>query len=93
MPTNVNGFFQSMFRAGDSSDIRQLQQPRGNADTERVIRTIKEDLVWTREFDSVAAFEIALKRWQKAYNEDYPHSSLGYMTPYEYERWFKASAV
>ena len=77
--------------------IRQIfasySNPKGNADTERVIRTIKEDLVWIKEFDSVAKFEAALKQWQKAYNEDYPHSSLGYMTPYEYERWFYASAA
>ena len=27
--------------------------PKGNADTERVIRTLKEDLVWTREWTSL----------------------------------------
>jgi len=77
--------------------IRQIfasyNNPKGNAETERVIRTIKEDLVWIREFESVAAFEAALKMWQKAYNEDIPHSSLGCMTPYEYERWFKVPAA
>ena len=41
----------------------------------------------------ISDFEKALNRWQKEYNEDYPHSSLGYMTPYEYERWFQASAA
>ena len=87
----------AFFKACSELGIRQIfasyNNPKGNADTERVIRTIKEDLVWIREFDSVAAFEAALKMWQKAYNEDFPHSSLGYMTPYEYERWFKASAA
>ena len=77
--------------------IRQIfasySNPKGNADTERVIRTIKEDLIWTKEYNSTAIFENALKQWVKAYNEDYPHSSLGYMTPYEYERWFNASAA
>jgi transposase InsO family protein len=67
--------------------------PKGNADTERVIRTIKEDLIWSKEFDNVSEFESALKQWQVNYNSDYPHSSLGYMTPYEYERWFNASAA
>ena len=52
-----------------------------------------EDPVWSREFDAVADFEKALNIWQKEYNEDYPHSSLGHMTPYEYERWFQASAA
>jgi len=67
--------------------------PKGNADTERMMRTIKEDLVWPREFDSFASFQMALSDWIRAYNEDYPHSSIGYMTPYEYERWFNASAA
>ena len=87
----------AFFKACSELSIHQIfasySNPKGNADTERVIRTIKEDLVWTKEFDSVAEFEAALKQWKKAYNEDYPHSSLGYMTPYEYERWFNASAA
>jgi transposase InsO family protein len=59
--------------------------PRGNADTERVIRTIKEDLVWPREWDNVYEFKDALEKWIKDYNEDFPHSSLNYMTPAEFE--------
>ena len=69
-----------------------LQFPDGIKDA-ACVRTIKEDLIWTKEYDSTAIFENALKQWVKAYNEDYPHSSLGYMTPYEYERWFNASAA
>lgn len=65
--------------------------PKGNADTERVIRTIKEDLVWPREFDSIQEFEAALKNWINDYNEDFPHSALNYQTPCAYERWFYAS--
>ena len=65
--------------------------PKGNADTKRVIRTLKEDLVWPREFDIVQAFAAALKQWVKDYNEDFPHSALNYETPCDYERWFYAS--
>ena len=32
-------------------------------------------------------------KWVKDYNEDFPHMSLGYMTPYAYEQWFKAASV
>ncbi len=60
--------------------------PKGNADTERVIRTMKEDLVWPREFESVNKLEKAISKWIIDYNEDYPHSSLGYMTPCEFEQ-------
>ena len=67
--------------------------PKGNTDAKRVIRTIKEDFGGIKEFDSVAKFEAALKQWQKACNEDLPHLSPGHMIPYEYERWFYASAA
>lgn len=67
--------------------------PRGNADTERVIRTIKEDLIWTKEYSGFNELESAIAEWVVNYNEDFPHSSLGYMTPYEYERWFNAAAA
>ncbi|HPO52477.1 MAG TPA: integrase core domain-containing protein, partial [bacterium] len=60
--------------------------PKGNADTERVIRTLKEDLVWTREWTSPYAFREELVAWINRYNQDYPHSSLGYMTPVEFEQ-------
>lgn len=59
--------------------------PKGNANTERVIRTMKEDLVWPREWRSFSQLETSLSRWIKEYNEDYPHSSLAYQTPSEWE--------
>lgn len=60
--------------------------PKGNADTERVIRTIKEDLVWPNDFECPNHLQQALAKWIHAYNTDYPHSALGYATPCEYER-------
>jgi transposase InsO family protein len=66
--------------------------PKGNADTERVIRTIKEDLVWPRDWSSFGELEGALGKWIAEYNALYPHSALGYDTPVEYEQWFIAAA-
>jgi putative transposase len=59
--------------------------PKGNADTERVIRTIKEDLIWPNDFATPFDLEAALDKWVNDYNTDYPHSSLNYKTPCEYE--------
>jgi transposase InsO family protein len=71
-------------------EIKQIftsyNNPKGNADTERVIRTIKEDFVWIREFSSPFEFTEGFKKWVKNYNNDYPHSSLNYSTPSEYEK-------
>ncbi|MCP4269136.1 MAG: transposase [Candidatus Brocadiaceae bacterium] len=71
-------------------EIKQIfasnNNPKGNADTERVIRTIKEDFVWVREFSSLFEFAETFKEWVENYNNDYQHSSLDYSTPSEYEK-------
>ena len=67
--------------------------PKGNADTERVMRTIKEDLIWIREFESPFELDKALNQWVIKYNTVFPHSSLGYRTPQEYENLYQAEGV
>lgn len=71
-------------------EIKQIfasyNNPKGNADTERVMRTIKEDFIWVREFSSPIEFTEAFNRWVEAYNNDYPHSSLSYRTPCQFEK-------
>ena len=71
-------------------EIKQIftsyNNPKGNAETERLIRTIKEDLVWIKEFYCPFEFEQALKHWIEDYNTDYPHSALHYLTPSQFEK-------
>ena len=55
--------------------------PNGNSDTERVMRTIKEDIVWCYDWDNPFDFEIALNKWINNYNTDYPHQALNNLTP------------
>jgi putative transposase len=59
--------------------------PKGNAETERMIRTIKEDLVWPNDFGSPFELQSALDKWVNGYNTDFPHFSIGYKTPCGYE--------
>jgi len=83
-PTSVK--YMAACRALEIKQIfTSYNNPKGNADTERVIRTIKEDLIWPNEWTSFQQLENALSRWVKDYNTDYPHSSLGYQTPEQYE--------
>ena len=71
----------------DLLDIEQIftsyNNPKGNADTERVIRTIKEDLVYINEFMDRKEFRDAFQKWVDKYNFEYPHSALKYLTPYQ----------
>ena len=70
-------------------EIRQIftsySNPKGNADTERCLRTLKEDLIWPNEWFSFQQLHAALGRWVMAYNTDFPHSALKYRTPQQYE--------
>ena len=60
--------------------------PKGNADTERVMRTRKEECLWRSEWTSPLALMRALDRWIAHDNEHYLHSSLGYQSPKPFER-------
>jgi transposase InsO family protein len=57
----------AFMRACAALGIRQAftsySNPKGNADTERFLRALKEELVWLREWSSPAAFFVALDRW------------------------------
>ena len=66
--------------------LTSYSNPKGNADTERMMRTIKEDLVYVNEFQSVSQFRDKFDEWANWYNEKYPHSANKYKSPYQVER-------
>jgi len=65
--------------------------PKGNADTERVFRTMKEELLWLREWTSPFELADALSSWITSYNQSYLHSSLGYKSPNQFEEEYRFS--
>ena len=65
--------------------------PKGNADTERVIRTLKEEGLWLQEWTCPFALVSALAAWIDDYNAQYLHSALGYTPPRQFEREYYAS--
>jgi putative transposase len=67
--------------------------PKGNADTERVFRTMKEELLWLREWTSPFELADALGRWIEYYNAKYLHSALGYKAPNKFEEEYQNSQV
>lgn len=56
-------------------------RPTGNAVVERFIRTMKEEVVWLRDWESADELRTALAAWVKRYNERRPHQSLAWKTP------------
>ncbi len=68
--------------------------PKGNADTERLIGTVKEELCWLREWSSVAELAVEMEKFVEYFNESYLHSALGYKTPNDFENeWFKNNRI
>jgi putative transposase len=60
--------------------------PQGNANTARVMRTLKEACLWLQEWTSPFALIRALEVWITDYHEHYLHSALGYQSPSQFER-------
>lgn len=80
-PTS-SSFIRDMATLG----IKQIFTSKGNGDTERVMGTIKQEVIWINEFGSVKEGEEKIGRWIEVdYNKLYVHSELGYISPEEYE--------
>jgi len=88
-PTSVK-FMKETSLLGIKQIFASYDNPKGNADTERVIRKLKEDLVWPREFENIYEFKDALCKLVNDYNTDFPHSSLNYLTPVKFEEIYLA---
>ncbi len=67
-------------------------EPRENGYAERLMRTIKEEEVDLSEYQDFADATLQMGRFlEDVYNAKRIHSSLGYLTPVEFEAAFRAS--
>ena len=55
-------YMKVCFDLGIKQIFTSWSNPKGNADTERVIRTLKEDLVWPKTLNHPFHFQRALAR-------------------------------
>jgi putative transposase len=58
-----------------------VREPEGNGCVERFIRTLKENLLWVRRFDTVEELRLALLAFQAIYNQTWIVERHGYQTP------------
>jgi len=92
-PTSTS-FMRDMRTLGIEQIFTSYDNPKGNADTERMIRTIKEELIWVNEFSSLEEARKKIGRWIEVdYNKLYVHSELGYRSPEEFEAWYYEEAL
>ena len=66
---------------GDRSFASFVRQPEGNGVAERFIRTLKENLLWVRTFDTIEELRAALVKFATRYNETWLVARHGYRTP------------
>ncbi len=58
-----------------------VREPEGNGCAERFIRTLKENPLWVRRFDTVEELRQALLEFQRLYNQSWIVERHGYRTP------------
>ena len=46
-----------------------------------MIRTMKEEFFWLKEWENERELSLELDKWVEYYNQNYLHSALGYKTP------------
>jgi transposase InsO family protein len=88
-PTSVS-FMRDVASLGIGQAFTSYSNPKGNADTERLMRTLKEELVWLREWSWVEELARAVAEFVEEFNQHYLHSALGYKTPNKFEEQWLA---
>jgi putative transposase len=66
---------------GITSSPACVREPEGNGCAERFIRTLKENLLWRKTFDTVEALRLARHAFQRQYNETWLIGRHGYKAP------------
>lgn len=78
---------------GIESSPAFVRAPEGNGCAERFIRTLKEQLLWVRPFETVEELRLALHAWLKVYNERWLIERHGHRAPAQVRRELLASSV
>ena len=92
-PTSVS-FMRDMASLGIEQIFTTYDNPKGNADTERMMRTIKEEVIWLNEFETLEQAKVTIGRWiENDYNRLYVHSALGYRSPEEFEALYNQNKL
>ncbi len=69
-------------------------KPWQNGKDERFNGTVRDECLNMHLFSSVAEAQVRLEVFRQPYNEERPHSRLGYRTPLEYKHaWMEAQAT
>ena len=82
----ADDFQQAVAFFGIESSPSFVREPEGNGVAERVIRTLKENLLWVRSFDTIEALRLALLEFKRTYNEHWMLERYDYRSPAQVRR-------
>ena len=71
---------------GAKSSPSFVRAPEGNGCSERFIRTLKENLLWVKIFDTIEKLQAALRKFKENYNEEWLIPRHGHRTPNQFRR-------
>jgi putative transposase len=84
-PTSL-AFMQACATLAIQQAFTSDNHPKGHADTERGMRTLKEECLWLHEWTCPFVLVRVLEAWSNDDNGHYWHSALGYKPPKQFER-------
>jgi putative transposase len=89
----ISSDFQSEIRfLGIESSPAFVRSPEGNGCVERAIRTLKEQLLWVRSFETVEELRVTLLAWAELYNEHWLIERHGFKPPVQRRRDYYAAS-
>jgi putative transposase len=81
-------------QAGVTTRYIEPGSPWQNPFAESFHGKFRDECLNMETFTSLAEAQVVIESWRQDYNEERPHSSLGYQTPREYkEAWYQAESA
>ena len=82
----ADDFQQEVAFFGIESSPSFVREPEGNGVAERFIRTLKENLLWVRSFETIEELRLALLEFKRTYNEHWMLEKYAYRSPAQVRR-------
>jgi transposase InsO family protein len=83
-------FQQEIRFLGMESSPAFLREPEGNGCIERFFRTLKEQLLWLRDFEDLEELQAALREFRDRYNRHWLIERLAFQSPRQARESFLA---
>ena len=77
----ADDFQDELLFLGITASPSFVREPQGNGCAERFIRTLKENLLWVRTFETVEELRQAVLKFKQDYNTQWMIQRLGHQTP------------